>query len=504
MGTRIMGTCFAAMGVLLHCAIAMRADAATITVTNTNDSGAGSLRQVLAGANNGETINFAVTGTIMLTSGGLVIDKGVTIAGPGADQLSVNGTQAAFQCVFSVVSGEAVTISGLTITNGDGGICNSGATLIVSNCVVSDNASGGLGSSAFSNYSGTASLTIANSTISDNSGPGVINSSHHGPAIPTTVDSISTRRSARERPEGGGGNASLTIANSIVRDNSGVGVSNGAYAAATTTILNSTLTGNSAGPEWGGGGGISTEGFEGYATVTVSNSTISGNSAYGGGGGIASDASFLTIINSTISGNSGYDGGGIFNIDFTVATIVNSTISGNSAETTGGGIYNGDSSLHIANSTISGNSASSGGGIYNNQQQYFTSVVEISNTILNAGASGENIFNNGGTVTSHGYNLSSDDGGGYLTGSGDQINTDPLLSPLQDNGGPTLTHALLPGSLAINAGDPNFTPPPSYDQRGPDFYRVRDLNIDIGSFEVQAGIGPRQRPTPRLRPTPPR
>jgi hypothetical protein len=107
------GVRFAVTGVLL-CAMAMQARAATITVTNTNDSGAGSLRQVLAGANNGDTINFAVTGSITLTSGGLVIDKDVTIAGPGADQLSVNGNQAAFQCVFSVVSGEAVTISGLT------------------------------------------------------------------------------------------------------------------------------------------------------------------------------------------------------------------------------------------------------------------------------------------------------------------------------------------------------------------------------------------------------
>ena len=62
----------------------------------------------------------------------------------------------------------------------------------------------------------------------------------------------------------------------------------------------------------------------------------------------------------------------------------------------------------------------------------------------------------GGTVTSLGYNLSSDDGGGYLTGPGDQINTDPLIGPLQDNGGPTFTHALLPGSPAIDAGDPNF------------------------------------------------
>jgi len=74
---------------------------------------------------------------------------------------------------------------------------------------------------------------------------------------------------------------------------------------------------------------------------------------------------------------------------------------------------------------------------------------------------GGNIVNGGGTVTSHGYNLSSDDGGGYLASPGDQINTDPLLGPLQDNGGPTLTHAPLPGSPAIDAGDPNFTPPAS-------------------------------------------
>ena len=86
-----------------------------------------------------------------------------------------------------------------------------------------------------------------------------------------------------------------------------------------------------------------------------------------------------------------------------------------------------------------------------------------------------------------------------LTGPGDQINTDPMLGPLQDNGGLTFTHALLPGSPAIDAGDPNFTPPPFYDQRGLPFDRVRNGRIDIGSFEVQA---PRATPTPRPRLTP--
>src|SRR4029077_9192830 len=151
--------------------------------------------------------------------------------------------------------------------------------------------------------------------------------------------------------------------------------------------------------------------------------------------------------------------------------------------------------VEITNSTISGNSAGSGGGIYNSAGQ-FGGRLEFGNTIFNAGASGENIFNNGGTVTSHGYNISSDNGGGYLNGPGDQINTDPLLGPLQDNGGPTLTHAPLPGSPAIDTGDPSFTPPPDFDQRGPGYPRVFNGHIDIGSFEIQSG--PTPTPTPPI------
>ena len=103
-------------------------------------------------------------------------------------------------------------------------------------------------------------------------------------------------------------------------------------------------------------------------------------------------------------------------------------------------------------------------------------------------------------VTSNGYNVSSDDGGGYLNGSGDHINTDPMLGPLQDNGGPTFTRALLPGSPAIDGGDPNFNPPPFYDQRGPKFDRVKGSRIDVGAFEVQEP--PIPTPTPRPAPTP--
>ena len=197
-------------------------------------------------------------------------------------------------------------------------------------------------------------------------------------------------------------------------------------------------------------------------------------------------------------------GGGVYNYGGTL-TVTNSTISGNGVNVPdpsggGGGVYNSaGGTLAVTNSTFSGNLAppAQGGAIFNAAQ------ATVGDAVLNAGTSGGTIFNNGGTVTSIGYNLASDDGGGVLTGPGDQINTDPMLGPLQDNGGPTFTHALLPGSPAINAGDPNFTPPPFFDQRGPRYHRVFNGRIDVGSFEVQPSPvpTPRPRPTPHPRPT---
>ena len=440
-----------AIGLLLY-AVALPAHAATISVTNTNDSGAGSLRQTLAVAHDGDRITFAVSGTITLTSGQLGISKNVTISGPGADQLSIVGMPFRFVLVVAV---KAATISGLTIRNGATGIYN-GGTLTVMNCVISGSSVGGI-----ENW---ASLTVVNSNVSDNFF-GIYNATGEFGVVTATI--LSTTVSGNSAggvvaaPNIFGGRAYITITDCIISGNS-------------TTV---------------NGGGIG-----GATTLTVANSTISGNSAGTSGGGISGGD--VSIVNSTISGNSaGTSGGGIGGGGL---SIVNSTVSGNSAGTSGGGLYSFFSSLRVANSTITGNSAPSGGGIYNDGQ---LSVVEISNTILNAGALGENIFNSGGTVTSDGYNLSSDDGGGYLTGPGDQINTEPLLGPLQDNGGPTFTHALLPGSPAIDAGDPNFSPPPFTDQRGCPFDRVSNGRIDIGSFETQ--LPPRRPdPCPRSRPTP--
>jgi hypothetical protein len=238
------------------------------------------------------------------------------------------------------------------------------------------------------------------------------------------------------------------------------------------------------------GGGIDNEIG---ATLIITNCALIGNVAGLGGGTFS--GGMLTIANTTISGNTAVNGGGAYNSGGGTLAITNSTVSGNSASS-GGGVFN-IGVFAITNSTLSANSAAGfGGGILNTQ------TLEIGNTVLKAGDSGANISNFGGRVTSFGYNLCSDDGGGFFTGPGDQINTDPMLGPLQDNGGPTFTHALLSGSPAIDAGDPNFTPPPYYDQRGPDFWRVRNGRIDIGSFEVQAGATPTPTATATASPTP--
>jgi hypothetical protein len=146
--------------------------------------------------------------------------------------------------------------------------------------------------------------------------------------------------------------------------------------------------------------------------------------------------------------------------------------------------------LRIVNSTFSGNFSSfDGDGIYNvTNGGSGSATVEIGSTILNGTA----LVNNGGTIQSLGYNLSSDNGGGFLGATGDQTNTNPLLGPLQLNGGQTPTHALLSGSPAIDAGT-NFSGLPT-DQRGPGFARTWDITgipnladgTDIGAFELQS------------------
>ena len=231
------------------------------------------------------------------------------------------------------------------------------------------------------------------------------------------------------------------------------------------------------------GGGILNGG-----ALTISNSTIEGNTAGGfnpGSGGGIYNTGALTISNSTISGNivKGQvvgSGGGILNLG--TLTVNNSTISGNGARC-GSGIYNAYhvKTLTISNSTISRNGdAGLCGVIYNGG----TSILQ--NTLV----ANKGVRNCGGTITSNGYNLSSDDSCNF-NGTGDLNNTDPKLGQLGNYGGPTQTILLLSGSPAIDAGNPSGCTDGNghllkTDQRGkprPD--REDTGGCDMGAYERQ-------------------
>jgi hypothetical protein len=303
-------------------------------VTNLLDAGPGSLRQAILDTPAGGTVDFepGFRGTITL-SDFVAVGEDLTIAGPGADDITVSGGHGSD--VFFVEANLTVAISGLTVADGNGlfgGIYN-GGTLTLTDCLLRGNASTSqIGGAIFND----GTLTITGSTLSDNSAAS--------------------------------------------------------------------------------GGGIWNAG-----TLTLSSSTLSGNRAnsmvFGVGGAIFSGhASTLTIVSSTLTGNSATSGGGAIENAGT-ATVNNSTVSGNSARLFGNGIYTGGT---------------------------FTT----GNTII-AGNRGGSIGDVSGFLDSQGYNLIGDgEGSGGFTDT-DLVGTpglpiDPGLGPLQDNGGPSPTMAVLP------------------------------------------------------------
>jgi hypothetical protein len=297
---------------------------------------------------------------------------------------------------------------------------------------------------------------------------------------------------------------------------SGLTIANGSAGAianaGTLSVSNSTLSGNT--NSGGGGGTIYNSG-----ALSVSNSTLSGNTSYSSfssGGAIYNETGTLTVSNSTLSGNTVYGaagysatGGSIVmaagRLSLSSSTLCNNTVIGGSYfywdpdspyiypnggawigdNAYGGGLYVFGGTVSIDHSTLAGNQAiggysdpgyqpgySAGDDIFNGLGQ---SALQIYDTILDS-----DLF---GGFTSLGHNLI----GNTVWGSGfaatDLLNVNPQLGPLQDNGGPTQTMALLASSPAINAGD--NTGAPAYDQRGVGFPRIVGGTIDIGAFEVQ-------------------
>lgn len=478
-----------------------RLQAGTLVVTSTADSGAGSLRSAITAAADGDTIQFdpALTGQIIsLTSAELAIDKNITISGPGPSSLTVSRSSGTFR-IFHVMPGRTVVLEGLSIRNGNSnggaGVLNDHAILSINNCDVrQNNAPGspsiGRGGGLYNDGSaGSATTTLLDSTVSSNGsagyGGGIFNDAHNAGSVTLSVTNSAVNNNSAANYSGFGDGRGGGIYN----DGAGVNL----------TITNSSVSNNVAGDHgpgppspFGSGGGI-----YGVGTLTITNSTIDGNSVGSSGGGITNYGT-LRLISSTVSNNTAFgthdgvawntESGGIDNN--ATLNITNSTFSANTA-VNGGAIVN-FGALTVTNTTFSGNTATNGGGIANSSA---SASCDLTNTILKGGASGANISNSNGTITSHGYNLSSDNGAGFLTATGDQINIDPMLGPLQANGGPTLTHEPLTNSPAIEGGDPDFTPPPVYDQRGFGYSRVFGGHIDIGSVEVQPAFTPSPTPT---------
>ncbi len=287
-----------------------------------------------------------------------------------------------------------------------------------------------------------------------------------------------------------------TLSGNITSNGDGGGLYNGSEA----ILIDSTLSGNLA--PGGEGGGIMSIG-----DVQLIKSTLKGNRALSGGGVESHNA--MTLNDSTLSGNVALDsdGGGIRNIG--IVFILNSTISGNTAAQNGGGISTGTafdlSTVNVYNSTITLNQADAdlngsgtGGGVLNGATGTFT----FQNTILAANSESAMLLGNwipvigdcAGTVTSGDNNLMENYDTSRCTVNGATPSlTDPQLGPLANNGGATQTHALLPGSPAIDAGSAGGCRDAlgallAADQRGfprPAFGGTA-LRCDIGAFEYYA------------------
>ncbi|MCP5094924.1 MAG: CSLREA domain-containing protein, partial [Chloroflexi bacterium] len=253
--------------------------------------------------------------------------------------------------------------------------------------------------------------------------------------------------------------SNVTLRNGNAADGGGILNEGGILA-----LNNVALNGNRATP--GNGGGINNAG----GSVVLSNTIILNNSADASGGAIFNGGS-LSIMNSAVSTNTaGLSGGGIIQLGG-VMTVTNSTFSGNIASD-GGGIYNNGDAL-ITNSTINNNSASFGAGIVQ-----FSGDLRLKNSIVSNSLLGGDCA---GSINSNGHNLDSDDTCNLIAPT-DLPGVDPMLDVLQDNGGDTLTHALLLGSPAIQAGD--NTKCPATDQRGV----TRKSNCDIGAYEIEIDL----------------
>ena len=441
------------------------------------------------------------------------------VAGTSGGGLSVQNDA----LIDSVVTVRDSTIRRNVAGSDGGGITAQSANL--TNSIVSGNKAGSVtGGDGGGVRAVLATLTgciVDNNTASDGSGGGV-----WALSVADLTDTRVTGNSSTGFSGGGIRADVVVLKRSTVAGNSATGFGGG-ISANTTSLTGSSVDGNFAG---GFAGGLSADSasledctIRGNSTgghaggigvnqgVTLRRCTVSGNTAQSFGGGISADE--VTLTSCTVSDNAagGFGGG----LGAGIGTLARCTISGNTAVLHGGGLV--VSTLAMTNSTISGNTAGTdGGGIVAVAADFLNctvvgNVAQTGGGLFHALGGSFNLRNTlvalnlvgftgagpdvSGDFTSLGHNLIGDGSGstGFTNGAnGDLVGTavnpiDPMLGPLANNGGRTRTHALLAGSLAIDAGDNAGVPPT--DQRGFGFPRVKDGNgdgiaiVDIGACE---------------------
>ena len=487
--------------------------ATVYTVTNTNDNGAGSLRDAVSQTNatiDDDTINFNLANcpnaicTVTLTGGQLTINAAATagklsiVNAAGASNLIISGNNASR--VFYLKASADVTMYGLTTANGQviptnpvrsgGGIYveSSGGTqtgLAIVNCVVTNNQVTGSSGGGIDNG---GALFILNSLISRNS-------------------------VGDEGGIGSGGGISnsgtLTISNSTINNNGASNGGGGIFNGGTAVITGSTLSGNGLGVGYGGYGNAQGSAISNGGRMTITDSIIKNQTSSRSATSVYSENALtmsnttvdnnligvynnrngtLTVNNSTFSNNSQ---GGVVNNSGTL-TLTNSTISGNKIF----GLNNGDGTATITNATITNNTrgVSTFRSINSNKTKTF-----LRNSII-AGNALESVPDDvyqvaADTVISNGNNLIGNANSTNLPvnwQASDILNLPARIAPLANNGGATQTHALLFNSPAVNAGNDcvltgngcgDNNAAIYYDQRG--FNRKVGTSVDIGAFEAQ-------------------
>jgi parallel beta-helix repeat protein len=431
--------------------IAPASVALDVTVTNCNDSGPGSLREAYANATSDVTISLRALAcsTISLTTGalsGAAANPGnVTIKGAG-QTIDANGAAR----VFSHNGSGTLILQGLRVINGDhagtrgGCIYSAGSLWLYSSQVTGCTLHPGFNQPARGGaiYSHDA-VRIGSASL---------------------VSNASATASYYASAEGGGVWArDISIDRSTIRANSAVGQltaarGGGVFAADLTgsgrplKLHYATLDGNYS---------VIGAGAYVYGSAEASNSTLSGNIAAGNGGG-------LYVANKPTA--------------TTRSHFTSTTFSGNLAGVDGAGLF-GAVPVTMGACTLTGNVASrSGGGMFLRKDILLVSSIVALNTAAAAAAS-DDIGGEGDLFYGdHDLVLRSS-----LALPGDTLYANPKLGPLTDNGGPTKTHALLPGSPAIDHGV-GVPAPEDYDQRGAPYLRTTASAPDIGAFEVQDTI----------------